>query len=124
MDKAHSESQSDNATSNVSGQAAEQQAWIDRSLSVNAGAAVIVEALGIGQVKNLRAELLARLQQRDAISIDLSKTDTVDAAGLQLLVAFHQEAMKRGLQVKIAGAYESVKQSLSLLGLQFETAAN
>ncbi|MFO1436298.1 MAG: STAS domain-containing protein [Gammaproteobacteria bacterium] len=107
----------------ASGQAAEQQAWIDRSLSVNSGSAIVVEALGIGQVKDLHTELLARLQQPEATDIDLSAVENVDAAGLQLMVAFQQEAIKRGQQVKIRGARESVVKSLSLLGLQLELAA-
>jgi anti-anti-sigma regulatory factor len=112
-------SQSEN-TVETNSQLAEQQAWIARSLSEPAGDVVTLEYLDIAHVQDVYTLLAERLRADGGLVIDLSAVQSTDGAGLQLLAAVYQAAMKQGRTVELRGVSESLSGAVALLGLSSE----
>lgn len=55
------------------------------------------EQLTIGQCADIYAQLLAAMAEGQAVSIDISAVERVDAASLQLLYSFQRDAQSQGL---------------------------
>lgn len=74
--------------------------------------------LDISEAGLLRDQLLQALNGPDPrVEVSLAEVEVVDAAGLQLLVAFAREAGLRGKHVGFNGLPEAARKSLALLGL-------
>jgi len=70
----------------------------------------------IYQVQALHQELLALLQQNDAIVLDLSEVREIDSAGLQALLWFLRYATAHGKQASLRHASQQVQHFLALMG--------
>jgi anti-anti-sigma regulatory factor len=68
-----------------------------------AGAVALPSSLTIAEVGALKAALEAALGSGDPITLDARSVARVDAAGVQLLVAFAAEAARRGRRWTWAG---------------------
>ena len=66
-------------------------------------------------VKNLR-ELME--SDRNAIQLDLAQVESIDTAGIQLLVSCRNSALARGKTFSIALMSDPVRESLQITGLQ------
>ena len=74
--------------------------------------------LEISEVRMLRDRFLEALNAPAArLEVSLAEVEYADTAGLQLLLAFAQEAIIRGKQVGFHGLTEPMRNSLALLGL-------
>ena len=72
--------------------------------------------LNIRQVAELK-ELLSNALSADDIVLDASNVDMVDAAGLQLLLAFIQQARLKNTTVQWGELSESFLKAVKLMGL-------
>ena len=87
-------------------------------LNDNLSGVTVGKNLGISEVKMLRDRFLEALDGPAArLEVSLDEVEYADTAGLQLLVAFAQEAIIRDKQVVFRGVTEPTRKSLSLLGL-------
>ena len=50
-------------------------------------------------------------------TLDLSKVDRADSAGISLLLELNRRAQKRGVQLRITGANEQIRSLLKFFGL-------
>jgi anti-anti-sigma regulatory factor len=83
-------------------------------------AQTLLEAGAALEIRDVEADhrLLARaLESGKPLSIDLKDIATVDAAGIQLLLALKQEGMRRGIPIEFHGHSTEVRRALALLGL-------
>jgi anti-anti-sigma regulatory factor len=74
-------------------------------------------SLRIGEVEARRDLLLRQLEGGEPVRIDVSALQSVDTAGVQLLLAFRQEADRRGIQIDYCGESPDLINALNLLGL-------
>jgi len=74
-------------------------------------------SLRIGEVETRRDMLLRLLDRREPVRIDVSALQSVDTAGVQLLLAFRREADRRGIPVDYCGESPELLNALRLLGL-------
>lgn len=74
--------------------------------------------LTIYHAAELKACLLAALEQGGGVRFDLSAVPEIDCAGVQLLVAARRSAADRQQACDFVGAGEAVRKTLALLGLE------
>jgi ABC-type transporter Mla MlaB component len=74
-------------------------------------------SLEIKDVEDVHKRLMARLARGAAVTVDVSRVGAVDTAGVQLLVAFQSEAVKRGVPVEFCGLSTALTHALTVLGL-------
>jgi len=74
-------------------------------------------SLEIEDVEDAHKRLMARLARGAAVTIDISRVAAVDTAGVQLLVAFQSEAVKRGVSVEFCGHSIALTHAFTVLGL-------
>ncbi|TWC68269.1 STAS domain-containing protein [Herbaspirillum sp. SJZ099] len=80
-------------------------------LSLNGG-------LTIFQAAERKPELLHALAQASrTLSLDLSRVDEIDTAGIQLLLLLKREAARNGLQLEVAAYSPAVLAAFDLLQL-------
>ena len=112
-----------NASLDVS---ASPDADADRNASAVEGTAVeasvntkfhLEPSLEIKDVEDVHKRLMARLARGAAVTVDVSRVGAVDTAGVQLLVAFQGEAVKRGVSVEFCGNSSALTHALTVLGL-------
>jgi ABC-type transporter Mla MlaB component len=100
----------------------------DANRSASAAEGIAVEAsvntkfhlepsLEIKDVEDVHKRLMARLARGAAVTVDVSRVGAVDTAGVQLLVAFQGEAVKRGVPVEFCGLSTALTHALTVLGL-------
>lgn len=75
------------------------------------------EALGIAEVADVYATLLAALAEGSPVDLDISQLERVDAAALQMLYAFSKELATQGLSLTWTPPSEAFSRSIDLLGL-------
>jgi anti-anti-sigma regulatory factor len=75
------------------------------------------EALGIAEVADVYATLLAALAEGSPVDLDISKLESVDAAALQMLYAFSKEMATQGSSLTWTSPSEAFSRSSKLLGL-------
>ena len=75
------------------------------------------EALGIADVADVYAALMAALAEGSHVDLDISKLERIDAAALQMLYAFSKEMATHGASLNWAPASEAFDRSAKLLGL-------
>ncbi|HEX5355834.1 MAG TPA: STAS domain-containing protein [Aquabacterium sp.] len=83
--------------------------------------AVSVEGeLTVYAVHDLKARLLAALNEVSLLQIDLSDVSEVDGAGIQLLLAAQREARQRGAALRLTSVPPQVADALALMDLTHE----
>ena len=80
----------------------------------------LLEAGAALEVRDVEADhrlLVQALEVKKPLSIDLKGIVTVDAAGVQLLLALKQEGMRRSIPIEFHGHSAPMRRALTLLGL-------
>jgi anti-anti-sigma regulatory factor len=80
--------------------------------TLDAGAALEIRDVDAGH-----RTLLQALEAGMPLRIDLGGISTVDAAGVQLLLALRQEGIRRGIPIEFRGQSAALERALALLGL-------
>jgi anti-anti-sigma regulatory factor len=79
------------------------------------------DAIDITQVGELKAKMAAALDAGGGIlHVEVGEVQTVDAAGVQLLVALNNEVAKRGRILSWQGRSEALRRAITLLGFAAE----
>ena len=74
--------------------------------------------LEIKDVEGVHRQLSAALVEGRAIAVDVGRVQAADAAGAQLLLAFHGEASRRGVTIEFRGESAPLIHTLAVLGLR------
>ncbi len=61
--------------------------------------------------------LLEKAENLGSISVDISKVNIIDSRGLNLLIGFYKECMKRQWSFRVVGCSKDIKRMFSLLKL-------
>jgi ABC-type transporter Mla MlaB component len=69
-------------------------------------------------VEDAHRQLTAMLAGGGAMLVDVSRVGAVDTAGVQLLLAFQGEAVKRGVSIEFHGRSAAITHALTALGLR------
>lgn len=75
------------------------------------------ESLNIAGVGDLYAKLLKLLADGQAVKLDVSKIERIDAAALQMLYSFSKEAEEHGNAIDWSDASDAFCRNANLLGL-------
>ena len=78
---------------------------------------VLDENLTISNVHELQERLLKSVKGKNRVELDGGKVDTVDTAGLQMLVAFILYCKQNSIQLQWLAKSRAIEQTSSLLGL-------
>lgn len=73
--------------------------------------------LGMAQVAELRARLIAALNQGTPVLLRATDVEQAETAALQLLLAYWQDAGSRGIAVQWETPSRTLRQTARLLGL-------
>ena len=73
--------------------------------------------LEIKDAEGVHRRLLAALGDGRAVTVDVGRVHAVDAAGAQLLLAFQDEAGRRGVTIEFRGESAPLTHTLAVLGL-------
>lgn len=76
--------------------------------------------LTVCAVADLKATLLAQLQQASELVLDAHAVCEVDGAGIQLLLAAHKEAQQRGGRLQLHNPSAVLRDALRLIDLPCE----
>jgi anti-anti-sigma factor len=79
---------------------------------------VLAGELTIYTAQELKAPLLAPLDQCSELEIDLAGVSEIDSAGLQLLILLKQESQTRGKTLRLVGHSPPVLEILDLCKLE------
>jgi len=74
--------------------------------------------LQIKDAEGVHARLLAALGDGRAVIVDVGRVHAVDTAGAQLLLAFQDEARRRGVTIEFRGESAPLTHTLAVLGLR------
>ena len=74
--------------------------------------------LEIKDAEGVHGRLLAALGDGRAVIVDVGRVHAVDTAGAQLLVAFQDEAGRRGVTIEFRGESAPLNHTLAVLGLR------
>lgn len=75
-------------------------------------------ALTIATVGELHPKLCSTLGGTSAVAVDVSQVDSVDAAGMQLLMTYRQDAMAQNVKVTWMTPSEAMRQAAKTLGME------
>lgn len=75
-------------------------------------------SLEIKDVEAAHRQLLEALERGPSVTVDMTRLGATDTAGVQLLLAFKNEAGKRGVAVDFLGESPALAQALAVLGLR------
>jgi anti-anti-sigma regulatory factor len=89
----------------------------DKDVPGNRVALRLEPSLRIGDVEASRHALLGQFDGHAPIKIDISAIQSVDTAGVQLLLAVRQEADRRGIRLEYCGDSPELFGALKVLGL-------
>lgn len=78
------------------------------------------EMLTVTESAQLYATLLAELAEGHVVAVDVSRIQRIDAAAIQVLLGFSQEAGLQGQSVDWGTPSEAFLESVALLGLEAE----
>lgn len=67
---------------------------------------------------DLKSQLQPQLDAEDTVQIDVSKVERIDAAAMQVLLAFVRDRNQRARQVEWRGMNDVIAEAASMLGLQ------
>ena len=71
----------------------------------------------IENIGQLHRKLNAHFSAKEGVAIDLSAMESIDAAGIQLLISFKNSAAAKGIKLHLSGIPDFLGQSLQGLGL-------
>ncbi len=74
--------------------------------------------LEIKDAEGVHRRLLAALGDGRSVIVDVGRLHAVDAAGAQLLLAFQDEAGRRGVTIDFRGESAALTRTLAVLGLR------
>ena len=73
----------------------------------------------IQEIEPLMKSLVEMVEsERNSIQLDLSKVESIDTAGIQLLASCRNSALARGKTFSIVSMSDSVRDALDITGLQ------
>ena len=78
---------------------------------------VLEGAVSIYVVQELKARLLAGVQEHEELQLDLSQVTELDSAGLQLLYLAKREAIRQGHALRIVAHSDVVREVIDLCNL-------
>ncbi|MBN1931969.1 MAG: STAS domain-containing protein [Desulfobacterales bacterium] len=81
-------------------------------------------ALTIYEVASLRHELLMCFENYNDLVLDLSNTNDLDTAGIQLICSAQKTAKQTGKTLKITNVSKCFYEAASLIGLDTENTLN
>jgi anti-anti-sigma regulatory factor len=93
------------------------QTTADNALSQSRGRVVLGGSCTIHEGAAIKAHMLEQLARPGPYEIDGSAVSRVDAAGVQLLVAFALDCMERGLEYVWIGRSPTLEQAIELLSV-------
>jgi anti-anti-sigma regulatory factor len=82
-----------------------------------AGRIVLGPACTIREAAQLRSQLLAHAGKPGPYQIDASAVEAVDAAGVQVLVAFALDCLERNAGYRWTGRSPALEEAISVLGV-------
>ena len=86
--------------------------------SATVGTKVYLEpGLEIKDVERVHEVLARTLARGRGVTVDVGRVVAVDTAGVQLLLAFQSEAVKRGMPTEFCGDSAALARALTVLGL-------
>ncbi|MDE1462924.1 STAS domain-containing protein [Spartinivicinus poritis] len=81
------------------------------------GTITLTESVDIRQVEQLYNELNEHIEQNDSLIVDCSQVQSIDTAGLQLLIACQQKYVKQSKTFQIINASPVVIRTIESLGI-------
>jgi ABC-type transporter Mla MlaB component len=79
---------------------------------------LLAAACTVAEADALKAQLAARLQESEPVTIEVSALQRIDTAGLQLLAAFVRDRRTAGRVVAWRGQASALEAAAGLLGLR------
>ena len=79
---------------------------------------LLVESLEISTVLDSKANYLQWLSQAPPLTIDASRVNSVDAAGLQLLASFFITAKRAEIDITLINVTNTLNEGIALLALE------
>lgn len=89
----------------------------DSALTTQDSRIDVGEALDLAHATQLHAEFKQALAQKKPLRLDLSRVQSADTAGVQLLLALRRDAEKNGMTATWAGPSRELCAAASQLGL-------
>ncbi|MGA2778456.1 MAG: STAS domain-containing protein [Steroidobacteraceae bacterium] len=74
--------------------------------------------LEIQNIEDVRRDLVEMLARALPVTVDVSRITSIDTAGVQLLLALGNSALKHGASVEFRGESAALSNALAVLGLQ------
>ncbi|MEA1975446.1 MAG: STAS domain-containing protein [Bacillota bacterium] len=68
-------------------------------------------------VKNVKREILSRMEETDKLILDFSETNYVDSIGLGMLVSIYKESIKENTELKTENVNENIKKLFRITAL-------
>ncbi len=91
---------------------------IKKRKSATVGTKVYLEpGLEIKDVEKVHQVLAGTLTRGPGVTVDVGRVVAIDTAGVQLLLAFQSEAVKRGVRAEFCGDSPALARALTVLGL-------
>jgi anti-anti-sigma regulatory factor len=75
-------------------------------------------SLQIKDVEEAHRQLMEMLAGDGVLTVNISRVSAVDTAGIQLLLAFQTEVVKRGVSLEFRGESAAITHALTALGLR------
>ncbi|ASG02268.1 STAS domain-containing protein [Vibrio anguillarum] len=79
---------------------------------------LLAESLEISTVLDSKANYLQWLSLTPPLTIDASRVNSVDAAGLQLLASLFMTAERAGIEITLVNATNTLNEGIALLALE------
>jgi anti-anti-sigma regulatory factor len=73
--------------------------------------------LEIKDVETVHRQLAGMLDRGSPVTVDISHVAAMDTAGVQLVLAFQSEALKRGVSIEYSGRSTAFTHALTAVGL-------
>ncbi|MCX4025271.1 STAS domain-containing protein [Endozoicomonas sp. SM1973] len=90
-------------------------------MEAKSGTITLGESVDIRQIEQLHNELNEDIEQNDSLIVDCSQVQSIDTAGLQLIIACQQKYVKQNKTFQIINATPVVICTLELLGISLSS---
>jgi anti-anti-sigma regulatory factor len=97
--------------------AKDAQPTVDDALAEPRGRVILGASCTIHEGAAIKAHMLEQLARAGPYEIDGSAVERVDAAGVQLIVAFALDCLERGLEYVWKGRSETLEHAIELLSV-------
>ena len=95
----------------------EAQQTVDGALAAPRGRVVLGSSCTIHEAAAIKAHMLEQLQRPGPYEIDGSAVERIDAAGVQIVVAFALDCLERGVDYCWKGRSETLDHAIELLSV-------